>query len=182
MTIKDNDLILISQVKLFDNHKAFEKIVLKYQSQIRRLFMNLTLRNKDLSNDLAQEAFIKAYLNIHSFKGTSKFSTWLYRIAYNIFLDYRKTNYRTFVDTLPENNISYAYEDKYQNEDGIELILHILRNEERDAIILSYIEEVTHKEISSIMNIPIGTVKTHIKRGREKILKHLTSTAYEYQR
>jgi len=182
MLIKDNDLFLVSQVKLFDSHKAFEKIVIKYQSQIRRLFLNLTVRNKDLSYDLAQESFIKVYLNIHTFKANSRFSTWIYRIAYNTFLDYKKRNHMEFVDLLPVNNINYAYQDEINVDNKLNHILHVLKNEEREVIILSYIEEMSHKDISNVINMPIGTVKTHIKRGREKLVKYLKFTDHEYKR
>ena len=181
MIIKDNDLFLVSQVILFDSHKAFEKIVIKYQSQVRRLFLNLTLRDKDLSYDLAQETFIKVYLNIHTFKATSRFSTWLYRIAYNIFVDYKRINHRQFVNKLPDNDINFAYQDEIKTDNELYHILHVLKSEEREVILLSYIEELSHKEISDVINKPIGTVKTHIRRGREKLVEYLKIKDYEYK-
>ena len=182
MPIQDNDLLLVSQVKVFNSHKAFEKIVKKYQSPIRRLFLNLTLRNEELSNDLAQETFIKVYLNIHTFKAGSRFSTWLYRVSYNIFLDYKKKNHRQFTDTLPENNINFAYQQEAPFDNDLNHILQILNHNEREAIILSYIEEMSHKDISIVLNMPLGTVKTHINRGKEKLVKHLKSNEYENNR
>ena len=179
MTIKDNDLFLVSQVKFIDSHKAFEKIVNKYQSQVRRWLLNLTMRDEELANDLAQETFIKVYLNICSFKANSRFSTWLYRIAYNVFLDYKKTNYRQFVDALPDNNINFAYHQEIQSDHELNHILHILKSEEREVIILSYIEEMSHKDISMVLNMPLGTVKTNIKRGKEKLVNYLKSKDYE---
>ena len=83
-----NDISLVAQVVVFKNTTAFDMLVKKYQSSIRRFFLNLTLGDGELSDDLAQETFIKAYTNIASFKNLSSFSTWLYRIAYNIFYDY----------------------------------------------------------------------------------------------
>ncbi|MDA3781287.1 MAG: sigma-70 family RNA polymerase sigma factor [Bacteroidales bacterium] len=182
MTIKENDLLLVSQVKLFNSHKAFEKIVKKYQSQIRRLFLNLTQRNEFLSDDLAQETFIKVFLNIHSFRSNAKFSTWLYRVAYNVFLDYKKTNYRKFDYKLPDNNINFAYQQKIHVDNELNHLLHILKSEEKEVIVLSYIEEISHKDISEILNMPLGTVKTHIKRGKEKLLKILKENNYERYR
>lgn len=182
MTIKETDLLLVSQVKLFNSHKAFEKIVKKYQSQIRRLFLNLTLRNKSLSDDLAQETFIKVFLNIHSFRASAKFSTWLYRIAYNVFLDYKKTNYRQFENKLPDNSINFSLEQNTQVDNELNQILYTLKSEEKDVIILSYIEEMSHKDISHILNMPLGTVKTHIKRGKEKIVKSFKNIDYETNR
>ena len=179
MIIKDKDLLLVSQVKFIDSHKAFEKIVKKYQSQIRRLFLNLTMGNVELSNDLAQETFIKVYLNIQSFKANARFSTWMYRVAYNVFLDYKKTNYRQFVDTLPDNNINFAYHQEIQGDHDLNHILHVLKDEEKEVIILSYIEDMSHQDIALVLDMPLGTVKTHIKRGKEKLVNYLKSKDYE---
>ena len=80
-----NDIALVAQVVVFKNTRAFDTLVKKYQSPIRRFFLHQTLGDTELSDDLAQETFIKAYTNLASFKNLSSFSTWLYRIAYNIF-------------------------------------------------------------------------------------------------
>jgi RNA polymerase sigma-70 factor (ECF subfamily) len=181
MRISETDFFLVSQVKIKNSHEAFEKIVLKYQSQIRRLFLNLTSRNKSLSDDLAQETFIKVYLNLKSFRADSKFSTWIYRVAYNVFLDYKKKNKRIDEYNLPDNDINYSNSQNIQFDNDLSHILGILNNDEKELIVLSYIEEFTHKEISSITNLPLGTVKTIIKRGREKLANHLKKS-HEYTR
>lgn len=90
-----NDISLVAQVVVFKNTKAFDELVKKYQSPIRRFFLNLTCGDSELSDDLAQDTFIKAYTNIASFKNLSSFSTWLYRIAYNIFYDYIRSRKET---------------------------------------------------------------------------------------
>ena len=82
-----NDISLVAQVVVFKNTKAFDQLVKEYQSPIRRFFLNLTCGDSELSDDLAQDTFIKAYTNIASFRNLSSFSTWLYRIAYNVFYD-----------------------------------------------------------------------------------------------
>ena len=82
-----NDIALVTQVAVFHNKRAFDQLVRKYQSPVRRFFLNQTLGDAQLSDDLAQETFIKAYLNITKFRGLSSFSTWLMRIAYNVFYD-----------------------------------------------------------------------------------------------
>lgn len=76
-----NDISLVAQVVVFRNTKAFDQLVKKYQSPVRRFFLNLTCGDSELSDDLAQDTFIKAYTNIASFRNLSSFSTWLYRIA-----------------------------------------------------------------------------------------------------
>lgn len=81
-----NDISLVAQVVVFQNTKAFDRLVKKYQSSVRRFFLHQTCGDSELSDDLAQDTFIKAYTNIASFKNLSNFSTWLYRIAYNVFM------------------------------------------------------------------------------------------------
>ena len=81
-----NDISLVTQVAVFHNKKAFDQLVRKYQSPVRRFFLNQTLGDEQLSDDLAQDTFIKAYVNITKFKGLASFSTWLFRIAYNVHL------------------------------------------------------------------------------------------------
>ena len=83
-----NDIALVAQVVVFKNTRAFDTLVKKYQSPVRRFFLHQTLGDEELSDDLAQETFLKAYTNLSSFKNLSSFSTWLYRIAYNVFYDY----------------------------------------------------------------------------------------------
>lgn len=176
---KAEDLLWISQVVMFDNKQAFNRLVLKYQSSIRRFFQNLTMGDSSLSDDLAQETFIKAYLNIRSFQGVSAFSTWLFRIAYNVFYDSARA--RKYYDDLniaeldKKNSTEIAYN---QEKDDIYTALKLLRKEEQIAIVLCYMEDKTHNEIAKIMNLPLGTVKTHILKGKEKMEKFLSTQGY----
>ena len=82
-----DDIALVTQVAVLHNRRAFDQLVVKYQSSIRRFFLLQTGGDVALSDDLAQETFVKAYVNITHFRGLSRFSTWLYRIAYNTFYD-----------------------------------------------------------------------------------------------
>ena len=86
-----SDIALVTQVAVLHNKRAFDQLVRKYQSPVRRFFLNQTLGDEPLSDDLAQETFIKAYMNITKFRGLSSFSTWLFRIAYNVFYDYTRS-------------------------------------------------------------------------------------------
>ena len=71
-----NDIALVAQVVVLDNKRAFDTLVKKYQSPVRRFFLHQTLGDEELSDDLAQETFIKAYTHLASFKNLSNFSTW----------------------------------------------------------------------------------------------------------
>ena len=83
---------------------GFEKVVKEYQAPIRRLFLNLTLGDEMLSDDLAQDTFIKAYTNWNGFRRLSSTKTWLFRIAYNVFYDYRRSLHPTDTLEMNENN------------------------------------------------------------------------------
>ena len=76
-----NDISLVAQVVVFRNTRAFDQLVKKYQSPVRRFFLNLTCGDNELSDDLAQDTFIKAYTNLASFKNLSNFSTCLFPTA-----------------------------------------------------------------------------------------------------
>jgi RNA polymerase sigma-70 factor, ECF subfamily len=176
---KTEDMLWVSQVVMFDNKQSFNRLVLKYQSPIRRFFLNLTMGDNPLSDDLAQETFIKAYLNIRSFQGISAFSTWLFRIAYNTYYDsVRAKKYYDDLDILQidkisSNNIEYSSE-----KSDIFTALKYLKKDEKSAILLFYMEDKSHKEIAKIMDIPLGTVKTNILKGKEKLGKFLSNQGY----
>ena len=176
---KAEDLLWISQVVIADDRRAFDRLVNKYQSPVRRFLLNLTLGDATLSDDLAQETFIKAYLNIRSFQGISAFSTWLFRIAYNTFYDSVRANKRyEDLNTLEidkKNNVSIDFSAE---KNDIYTALLQLRKEEQAAILLCYMEDKTHAEIAKIMKIPPGTVKTHILKGKQKMNLFLTRHGY----
>jgi RNA polymerase sigma-70 factor (ECF subfamily) len=174
-----DDIRWVTQLTLFGDKSAFDKLTCKYQSPIRRFFLNLTMGDSPLSDDLAQETFIKAYLNIHSFKGLSGFSTWLYRIAYNVYYDSARAQ-KHFAD-MDEQSIDNQHHT--QNEFSAEKMdiykaIRLLRKEEQTAVLLFYMEDKTHKEIARIMSCPLGTVKTYILKGKEKLSIYLTNAGY----
>ncbi len=176
-----DDLLLVTRVVLFNDKRAFDSLVVKYQSAIRRFFMQLTLGNRELSDDLSQEAFIKAYLHITSFRGAARFSTWLYRISYNVFYDHtKKTNLETGMN-LAELHTGYEHDpsDTIHKNMDIYDSLKILRNEEKTAVLLFYMEDMTHEKIAHIMSCPLGTVKSYILRGKEKLATHFKNSGYE---
>ena len=174
-----DDIRWVTQVALFGDKNAFDKLTCKYQSPIRRFFLNLTAGDGPLSDDLAQETFIKAYLNITAFKGISGFSTWLYRIAYNVYYDSVRAQ-KKYADI---NEWEIDSQHQTQNEFSAEKMdiyraLKLLRKEEQTAVLLFYMEDKTHPEIAKIMNCPLGTVKTYILKGKEKLSLYLTNAGY----
>ncbi|GAB3062953.1 RNA polymerase sigma factor SigW [Virgibacillus ainsalahensis] len=176
----------IKQVKKGDQ-SAFEDVVSFYQNKIYQHCYRM-LGNAHEAEDIAQEAFIRAYVNIHSFDERRKFSTWLYRIATNLTIDRirkRKPDYyldaevkgtegldmysRLAADRpLPGEEVESLEMQRYIHKEISEL-----PPKYRSIIILRYLEEFSLKEISDTLDIPLGTVKTRIHRGREALRKKL---------
>ena len=175
-----NDIALVAQVVVFNNKRAFDTLVKKYQSPVRRFFLHQTLGDEELSNDLAQETFIKAYTHIASFKNLSNFSTWLYRIAYNIFYDYIRTRKET--SGLEEREVDAVYQTEQRDVGGqmdIYRGLALLKEAERTCITLHYMEDLSVDKISAITGMPSGTVKSHLSRGKEKLANFLRTNGYD---
>jgi len=175
-----NDISLVAQVVVFKNTKAFDELVKKYQSPIRRFFLNLTCGDSELSDDLAQDTFIKAYTNIASFKNLSSFSTWLYRIAYNIFYDYIRSRKDTNdLDAREVDAISSVEQDNLGQKVDVYQSLKTLKEIERTCITLFYMEDVSIEKIAGITGCPVGTVKSHLSRGKEKLANYLNKNGYD---
>ena len=175
-----NDISLVAQVVVFKNTRAFDQLVKEYQSPIRRFFLNLTCGDSELSDDLAQDTFIKAYTNLSSFKNLSSFSTWLYRIAYNVFYDYLRTRKET--DSLETRRVDAQYSTQ-QNDIGRQMdiyrALNMLKETERTCITLFYMEDQSIEKIADITGSPTGTVKSHLSRAKEKMATYLKQNGYD---
>ncbi len=178
-----NDISLVAQVVVFRNTRAFDQLVGKYQSSVRRFFLHLTCGDSELSDDLAQDTFIKAYTNLASFKNLSSFSTWLYRIAYNVFYDYLRTRKET--DCLETRQVD-AQCSTLQNNIGrrmdIYRALSMLKEMERTCITLFYMEDQSIEKIAGITGCPAGTVKSHLSRAKEKMATYLKQNGYDGKR
>jgi len=176
----------INQV-LKGDQNAFGEIVELYKDKVFQLCFRM-LGNRHEAEDLAQEAFVRAFVNIHSFKINMKFSTWLYRIATNLCIDRlrkKKPDYHLDAEvagTEGLNMYSQIASDTLKPEEevaslelqeSIQAEITKLPEKYRSVIVLKYIEELSLKEISDILDLPVGTVKTRIHRGREALRKQL---------
>ena len=174
-----SDISLVTQVAVFHNKKAFDQLVRKYQSPVRRFFLNQTLGDEQLSDDLAQETFIKAYVNISKFRAMSSFSTWLMRIAYNVFYDEVRSRRPTEdVDT----SVAVARQTASANENlkmDIYAALALLKPDERMCITLQHLDGYPIDQISKITGIAENTVKSHLRRGKEKMANYLKQNGYD---
>lgn len=162
------------------NRKEFEQQVLINQEPLRRFLLNLCSGNAALSDDIAQEAFIKAYLNINSFNGLSKFSTWLFRIAFNCYCDSKRASQRySLVEIEDKILTSQETTDKRYKNQELYMALGKLNEKERSIVLLFYMEDKSLKEISKITDFPVNTVKSHLSRAKTHMSEHLKSIGYE---
>lgn len=165
------EMKLVARCAAFDDRDAFGQLVEAYQPSLRRFLYNLTGGDAALTDDLAQEAFIKAWLSIRTFKGVARFRTWLFKIAYNEYLtEHRKKTPST--SSLEENNASVPPESaKVDARIDINVAIAQLSTKERSVVLLYYLEELPVKKISKITGMPEGTIKVYLARAREKMKK-----------
>ena len=181
-----SDAQLIARVLVKDDRHAFGELVRRHQSAVRACLRKLTAGNHALADDLAQETFLLAYRNLKSFRQEAKFSTWLYRIAYNAFL--AETRKRKELP-LPEDqdvDESTAYDDAAAPlartaalSIDLERAMATLSDAERAAIVQCYHNDLSHEEAAFVLGCPVGTVKTHILRAKQKLKARLGAWAPE---
>ena len=176
MELTDADLI--ARVLVDDDQHAFGELVRRHQSIVRGLLRQLTRNDLALADDLAQEAFVRAYRNIRSFRGEARFSTWLYRIAYNCFReDARRRKELVGIDeTKWQSELDPQTVDPALRHDLMHA-LNLLPLHERSAVVLCCQNGLSHDEAARVLDIPLGTVKTNVLRGREKLKRTLAAWA-----
>ena len=176
----DEDLVLRVQQ---GDKSAFDFLVIKYQHKIIQL-VNRYVKDPSEAQDVAQEAFIKAYRALGNFRGDSAFYTWLYRIAINTAKNYLVSRSRRSSDYQVDVQDAEAIENAPQLQ-GMETPERLLLNQEiidtiktaidklpeemRTAIILREFEGMSYEEIAEAMECPVGTVRSRIFRAREAI-------------
>ncbi len=165
-----DEIRLLSQCALADNRDAFGRLVEAYQPRVRRFLLNLTMGDEMLTDDLAQDTFVKAYVGIRSFKGLSSFGTWLYRIAYNEFYNHTRRHHEEHVEDIAAmGEVSTAAGDAIDASMTVQEALTRLSDNERVAVTLFYIEDQPLKQVAKIMEMPEGSVKSLIHRGKSKM-------------
>lgn len=172
-------MALTLRVAATGDRRAFETLVRRHQEQVRRFFMHQTLGDKELSDDLAQDTFIKAWMSLGRFRGMSGFSTWLYRIACNVLYDHARRQ-------RPESDISSAEVQRKHSDtadSGLRIDIYkglaMLAKAERLCITLQLIDGLPIDRISDITGLPAGTVKSHLSRGKARLAKYLKQNGYE---
>lgn len=174
-----NDISLVNKVAGFHDNKSFDALVRKYQSPIRAFFLHQALGDGQLSDDLAQDTFVKAYTRIGSFQGKSQFSTWLYRIAYNVWYDYTRSHKVT--QDLDSPVVVRRNAEAGSGALRMDLVkaLGILTDNERSCITLQLMDGLSIDKIAEVTGMAQGTVKSHLSRGKVKLASYLKKNGYD---
>ncbi len=175
--------------------RAFREILTRYERPVFSLVYRM-IRDRSRAEDVAQEAFIKAFNAIQSYNPSYKFSSWMFKIANNLAIDHLR---RRELDTVSIHGSAHAdsneeaersritlvdegespeeYVENRELGSQIERAMGRLRPEYRTAIVLRHVEGHSYEEISQVMEVPLGTVKTYIHRARAELKELLAGVA-----
>lgn len=169
MTPPDSDLV--RRTVDFDDREAYGELVRRHQSAVRRFLRHLTGGDAALADDLAQDTFIQAHRSMARFRGGSSFTTWLLGIAHNHFRNSRRSRLRAAEE--PQADAAAAAEGSPTRisdlRHDLDSALLRLSSDEQIAVHLFYRQGLSHPEMSAVLGWPLGTVKTHLARGKDKL-------------
>lgn len=160
---------------------AFGVLVNRYKHMVYTLAMKI-VRNKEEAEEVSQDVFIKVYQVLNTFKGGSKFSTWVYRITYNKSLDYLKKRGRGLQTSSLDDSVEYLLKvtesvlddlEADERKNTIKDAMKELASDDGVVLTLYYFEELSLKEISKVMDLAIDTVKVRLFRSRKRLAKIL---------
>lgn len=175
------DCDLIGRVLLRDDRTAFAELVRRHKSALRASLRRMTGGNAALSDDIAQETFILACRNIGSFLHEAKFSTWLYRIAFNAWQSEirRRRKHPLDQDFLHEAEV-FAPESEHTGvAHDVARAMVDLTDGERAAILQCYYNDLSHEEAAYVLGMPLGTVKTNVLKAKAKMRVKLNAYAQD---
>lgn len=160
------DQALVARVLLADDRRAFEQLMRRHHGMVRAQLRRLVNGDQGKADDLAQEAFLLAWRKLHQFRGDAAFSTWLYRVAYTCFLQAHRKK------AWPPGGGEPA---PVPDTPNLHLRLDVERAMQRlsqaeQAVLLHCVQlGLSHSDAAYVLSMPLGTVKSHAARGKEKL-------------
>ena len=174
MSFTDADLV--ARVLSREDQHAFGELVRRYQSPVRAFLARLARGDAHLADDLAQETFVKAWRKLGTYRGSARFSTWLFGIAYNEFRTVARQRKELALEDV-EEPLADVMKSTADPRGDLRLdlteALKQLHSSERAAIVLCCQNGLSHEEAAQVLDCPLGTVKTHVLRGKEKLRRRL---------
>ncbi len=168
------------------NARAYAFIVDRHKDRALTLALRL-VGDRQEAEELVQDAFFKAFRNLPQFRGDSRFGTWFYRILYNLCMTRLRRRMmaptmlgiddESILDRLPAEDESVGFEERFESSDLLKFLsleVDALPPQYKSAVTLYYVQELSYEEIAGIMDIPLGTVKTCLFRGRNLLKKRIS--------
>ncbi len=154
-----------------DHPEAFGELVRRHQGKIRALLLRLTRGNRTLCDDLTQETFLRAYRGLEGFEGRARFTTWVHRIAYFVYLNHRNRVRQPaslpdefeLTAPAPEDELSVRRSDLRRD---LSVLVAGLPDRYREVIIMHFMRHVPYRDIATALDMPLGTVKTQLHRAK----------------
>lgn len=176
-----SDTALVARVVATDDRGAFELLVRRHQSAVRNFLRRLARNEPERANDLAQETFIKMYQGLRSYRGTARFTTWLFRIAYHTFLNDQRGRHPN--EEFSEDEHASFADTTASTADALDVdrALQRLPVRQRAVFDLHYKKGMTHSEIAEALELPLGTIKSDLVRGHEKLKEWLSGSQGEHR-
>ncbi|MBL8299143.1 MAG: sigma-70 family RNA polymerase sigma factor [Rhodanobacteraceae bacterium] len=180
------DAALVEQAVRGDDTRAFEILVRRHQGMVRAQLRRLLRDNWALADDLAQETFVLAWRKLGQFRGESRFSTWLYRIAHSCFQQHwRNKGWRVQQESALDDEDDNEILDTAATDPALGLdldaALRLLSDNQQAALLYCVQLELSHEEAALVLNMPLGSVKTHVARGKAKLRQLLQDRAPPHQ-
>jgi RNA polymerase sigma-70 factor (ECF subfamily) len=162
-----------------DDRGAFELLVRRCEVPLRNFLRRLARGDFARADDIAQETMIKVYRSLASFKGTASFQTWLYRIAYNAFLDDERRRREGTEFSDAEHAAEVDFTDQAHTAMDVAAALQRLSTRQQAVFDLYYKKDMSHSELSEALDMPIGTVKSDLTRGHAKLKEILQKWGFD---
>jgi RNA polymerase sigma-70 factor (ECF subfamily) len=175
------DADLIARVLAHEDQHAFGELVRRYQSPVRAFLVRM-IHEPAAADDLAQQTFLKVWQKLHTFRSGARFSTWLFAIAFNEFRSDRRRKRELLLEDMDMGETEEtAIEMNPSLRMDLDEALKSLASAERAAVVLCCQNGLSHEETAQVMDCPLGTVKTNILRGKEKLRRRLGIAYQNYE-
>jgi RNA polymerase sigma-70 factor (ECF subfamily) len=163
-----SDTELVARVTSSNDQAAFQLLVERHQAAIRGFLCRLTAGDQGTADDLSQETFLTAYRKLHTLKSGASMISWLHTIAYRQFLQFTRKHARLWVMAEPPEQ-STDTRGSVDAQILVPRLMELVSAEERACLTLAYAVGMSHPEIGKVIDLPLGTVKSHIQRGKQKL-------------
>lgn len=176
MSTSNTDSSLVARVLLEDDREAFGELVARHQSAVRGFLRHLCRGDAATADDLAQETFLLAHRTLARFETAGRFDTWLLGLAFNLQRNasrkQRRREFEAVPEELPEEGPTPA--ETFAQKQDVAAALAQLSNEEQLAIHACYHQDLSHPEAAALLEMPLGTLKSHLTRGKNKLREILS--------